>query len=808
MQSDVLEQLPTEARAVLRRNYANIRLLFRLGPLFVVEGVRVDTSILELVEGTSVESKAQVKLLQREFEICRVDPENSIRAIDSEHSAGHYFTRYSHHGMSLYQKYVLTDPYLAGDEGLDMLNDRLPPIPLLSEARLLSILRAGIDLCDALQKLHDRHILHNNINSHSVFATDGKIALRSRGSSANMTASCVQMNAGEESSYPNLLPYLSPEASGRTSEQPDFRSDIYSVGCTMYEILTGRPPLLASDQLSFIHRHLTTIPTAINDLIQGLSVELGAVISKCLEKSPDKRYQTVAGLRYDLQEVTRILHLPVARPFQLGSLDDLMRFQVADTMCGRESESATIEATWHRVLATQISTAIVISGGPGIGKSRFISEFLSTGRTKLFAAGKYQLSDRVSPFHALMEALQNVLRQILAHNQNCIKAWRAKLSPKIDLVRRLSQHIPELKVLLNEHTDGASLPITKLEDRQDIREAFVFILSVLSSEGGLVLVQDDVQWASAADLDCTLDMVSRVPKVLLILAHGLPDVDSDAKLAWDNLRFVNAISQEIRLDRLPLKDVQTIIVGTLHDQNSSEIRALAQWVHNRAEGNPREIEQLLLRLHRSSIIYFQVNSERWRFDIAALEPDQLTSEVIEVVKMNITAVAKPVENMLMTAAALGEEFFSAIMLTSALGQTLAETLYHLEVAVDYSILKSTDVARASIPPSHNVKRFCFLNDVLQEYTYGLLAPTEQANMHYSILSNIKAKISDNTDEQNFYGFVLANQYNRCIKYLSLAEKEHAVECNVFAGRLALKTGNPSTAIYYFEIAEHVSEDKL
>ena len=126
--------------------------------------------------------------------------------------------------------------------------------------------------------------------------------------------------------------YASPEQLGRTSRVVDRRSDLYSLGVVLYEVLTGAPPFRSDDPLEIVHAHLAKVPVSPTVIAAGVPRLLSGIVLKLLSKMPQARYQTAAALAADLGEARERWHRSGSiEPFELGSLDSRSRASAART---------------------------------------------------------------------------------------------------------------------------------------------------------------------------------------------------------------------------------------------------------------------------------------------------------------------------------------------------------------------------------------------------------------------------------------------------------------------------------------------
>jgi serine/threonine-protein kinase len=115
-------------------------------------------------------------------------------------------------------------------------------------------------------------------------------ALSDSGNSVTQTAAVI-----------GTAQYLSPEQA--RGDTVDARSDVYSLGCVLYEMLTGEPPFVGDSPVAVAYQHVREDPVAPSRRYEGISADLDAVVLKALAKNPENRYQTAAEMRSDLIRV-------------------------------------------------------------------------------------------------------------------------------------------------------------------------------------------------------------------------------------------------------------------------------------------------------------------------------------------------------------------------------------------------------------------------------------------------------------------------------------------------------------------------
>jgi len=169
----------------------------------------------------------------------------------------------------------------------------------------------------ALDYSHRHGIVHRDIKPANVMLTrtgdvkvmDFGIARALADASATMTAASAVMGTAQ---------YLSPEQA--RGEVVDARSDLYSTGCLLYELLTGRPPFTGDSPVSVAYQHVSENPLPPSQVDPAVPPALDALVMKSLAKSPDDRYQTAADFRSDVERAIAGMPVTTAIPPAAGGM--------------------------------------------------------------------------------------------------------------------------------------------------------------------------------------------------------------------------------------------------------------------------------------------------------------------------------------------------------------------------------------------------------------------------------------------------------------------------------------------------------
>ncbi len=243
--------------------------------------------------------------------------------------------------------------------------------------------------------------------------------------------------------------HAAPERTGRLSRSVDFRSDLYALGVTLYELLSGRLPFSASTTAEWIQCHIVRAPLTFED---GIPATLVAIILRLLEKAPEDRYQSASSLEADLLRCeVSWRSLGRVEPFSLGSRDVEGSLALPRRLYGRQEEAARLLRSFTRVVETGELEVVVISGPSGIGKSALVRELdgAVAAAGALFAAGKFDQYKRNTPHAALAEALEQLVRRVLQEDDLALERYRDGLREAVGANGALMVNlVPELALLI------------------------------------------------------------------------------------------------------------------------------------------------------------------------------------------------------------------------------------------------------------------------------------------------------------------------------------------------------------------------
>jgi hypothetical protein len=392
---------------------------------------------------------------------------------------------------------------------------------------------------------------------------------------------------------------MAPEQTGRMNRSVDSRSDLYSLGVTFYEMLTGSLPFAASDPMEWVHCHIAREALAPGERVSGTPDVLSSIVMKLLAKTAEERYQTAAGVEADLRRcLSEWQSQGRIDPFPLGAHDASDRLLISEELYGREPEIATLLAAFDRVVAQGTPELVLVSGYSGVGKSSVVNELhkVLVPPRGLLAAGKFDQYKRDIPYATLAQAFQTLIRQILVKNETEVDQWRSALAEALGAHGQLMvELVPELEFIIRKQPVVPDLPPQEAQNR--FKLVFRrFLGAFATAEHPLALFLDDLQWVDAATLDFIEQLVTHaeVRHLLLVGAYRDNEVGPAHPLLrkLESIKTADARVAEIVLAPLGLEDVGRLASHALHC-NDEHARPLAQLVHEKTGGNPFFAIQLL-----------------------------------------------------------------------------------------------------------------------------------------------------------------------------------------------------------------------
>ncbi|WP_164017879.1 serine/threonine-protein kinase PknK [Pyxidicoccus trucidator] len=597
----------------------------------------------------------------------------------------------------------------------------LPALPLLKLVR---------SLCAPLAYLHGSGLVHRDLKPGNVFIRrNGTVVLGDFGLVGAYGGASGREELQVDEGVQGTPLYMAPEQI--LGDLVDARADLYSLGCILYECVTGFPPFFGGTPGSIRRRHLQQPPTPPSQLLdEPLPERLEWLISKLLEKQPQDRL----GYAEDVDRVLGELGVESALP---AKPPRPRPYLYRPPFSGRVEAVQRIGARLD-ALAEGRGGCIFIGGGSGTGKTRLVMEMarralrkglmVVTGECIPLGLSGTAVDDRtraspLHPFRPLLVRVADRCREEGWEAGQLLGTWGRVLVPYEPSLRGL----PAL--------DALPVPpplASAAAERARIFTALQEALFALSEDDLMLLVLDDLQWADELTLGFLRqlryeDLVSRGVLLLgtyRVEALGQPLLRDAVSGAPEALH--------LELGRLEATDIQAMIRGML------ALRALSPVLDGlvrRSEGNPFFVAEYLRAAISQGLLHRDPSGE-WHLSRrarASLESLALPASIAEIIRGRLASLDARTQVVAELAAVLGREF-DAELLLDAVPLSEAHGLEALETLRVRQILERMDGGRLR-----------FIHDKLREFSYGALGPERRRVLHHRAAEALERSYSTALD---------------------------------------------------------------
>jgi PAS domain S-box-containing protein len=670
---------------------------------------------------------------------------------------------------------LLADP---GGEFLDHL--------LGQPMEVTQFLHIAIALSSTLARLHACGLIHKDLKPANILLEPKTGAVRLMGFGIASRLPRERQAPAPPEFIAGTLAYMAPEQTGRMNRSIDARSDLYALGVTLYEMLTGVLPFAAADPLEWVHCHIARQPVSPHERVNGIPKPVSAIIMKLLAKTAEDRYQTAAGVQADLRRcLTEWETRRDIAPFPLGAQDVSERLRIPERLYGREREFGTLLDAFARVVEYGVSELVLVSGYSGIGKSSVVNELHKAlvPLRALFAAGKFDQYKRNVPYATLSQAFQTLVRQILCKSEAEVSQWRDALREALGVNGQLIVNlIPELELVIGKQPPVPDLPPHDAQRR--FQMVFRHFLGAFARpEHPLALFLDDLQWLDAATLALMEDLLTHadVRHLLLIGAYRDNEVSPSHPLmrTLEAIHKLGARVQEIVLSPLALDDVGRLVADALHSEHA---QPLANLVYEKTGGNPFFTIQFLTALAEERLLGFDRDAASWIWDLARIRGKGYTDNVVDLMIGKLKRLPAITQEALKLLACLGNvaEIATLIMIRDQSEEALHTALW--------------DAARTGLI-FRLEGSYAFLHDRVQEAAYALIPEGERAAAHLAIGRLLASRtVPEQLDEKIFE---IVNQLNRGAALLTdRDENTRVATLDLRAGRKAKASAAYASACLY------------
>ena len=667
-------------------------------------------------------------------------------------------------------------------------------------------------MTEALVQTHRQHIIHKDVNPSNFIwnrETD-TLKIIDFGIATELTR--------EISPYINLdrlegnLAYISPEQTGRMNRPVDYRTDLYSLGVTLYELFTGLVPFIDGDEIEMVYCHMAKVPVLPHEITDQIPAAISAIIMKLLSKTAEDRYQSASGLLHDLIAGEQELkETGTIEKFVIGKHDIADRFQIANKLYGRDDELKILMDAFGEAEKGRPSL-LLVTGAPGIGKSSLIQEIYKpvAGKKGFFVSGKFEQREKNIPYSALLQAFRVLARQLLSETPAQQKIWKESLLLALGAnARIIIDLVPDLGRILGDQP--SVLPLNPVESQN--RFLFVvreFIKTFAKKEHPLVIFLDDLQWADISTLELLKFLLnsSELTHILCIGAYRNAEIqDNHALLSildelQKSMQEAGLFYRSVLLNPLDEKTVNRLLSDTFScvPEKSAPLSAL---IFKKTRGNPFFTNQLLHSLYSKNVFQYEPSIAQWTWNLEKTEKEGMSDNVIDLLVLKLSLFSEHTLTVLKIAACIGN-YFNLRTVSRVYGQTVSAVGSGLWDAIEKELIlplnnnyRLLNIQQSNFDLSVIDFAFAFQHDRIQQAVYSLISDDERSMLHYRIGQDL-LRLCDLATKKDML-FELVNHLNLGREmFQTVEQRTELADLNFQAGEKALMSTAFQTAAGYFE----------
>lgn len=650
----------------------------------------------------------------------------------------------------------------------------------------------------ALKSIHENKILHRDIKPANMLIDPETKAIWYIDLGISVPVK-REMPLWQES-VEGTLEYLPPEQTGRVNKPIDYRSDIYSLGVTLYRLLTGRLPFQGRNAMELIHAHIATTPVPPHELVQTQSI-ISRGVMKMLEKRPEDRYQSTQSLLYDVERCQQLLAADEdCNAFLLAEKDIFYPLEPGHTQYGKEGALDTVKAL-HDNIDDNRADVVLMDGEASVGKTMILNaleEYISRSNSLLFR-GDFDQGERAEPYYALREAFLH-FDSLIYGSRISLSSYRESLLESLgENAQALIDILPQMQGVL-----GRQPPIPMLgpvENQRRSEQVFRLFMQVICDVPcPCVFLFDNVQWADEASLNLLLSAFDdrNLANCMLVLSFRDDDFVTSDRLTRHikQHNLGRARIHTLHIQPLTLQDTADIILDVLPQKTPDAIE-LAQYVHEYSGGNIRRVEIYLKDLYHSQAFTFDRETGLWDWDRDAIDASSfqdLREEAQSLLLRMPTQSLYCVEMLACYALEIHREHLDII--------------FGGEISVASAVRAMRPLIERGLY-SYNERNstFAFDSPRVQKTFYAMLPEAKRMQNHFMIAKRIFEHYQDNDAAllENC-SLITTHALRADNSFFNAMDRQRLLALNRQAGDNAMNTSNMEKAVRFYESATRMLGD--